>query len=258
MKIINLLWTGGWDSTFRLVQLSRKNIEVNPIYIIDPDRISTKDELEAMEKILHLLKEKKETKAKINPIIKICLEDLKPNDDLLASYKAIKEHVRLGTQYSWLPLITEKYGIVEIGIEKPSGEYSGCVDAINKFGSLKEYGDSYILDNSKSTKDCINIFENFSFPIIKISEVEMKEYIRKWKYEDVMKLIWFCHNPVNNQPCGICRPCQQKMECDMKWLLPEYSQNRYNKWKMVKKYFGENIADYYARLIRKINRTFAS
>jgi len=34
---INLFWTGGWDSTFRLIQLVFVNKKtVHPYYIIDP------------------------------------------------------------------------------------------------------------------------------------------------------------------------------------------------------------------------------
>lgn len=30
---VNILWTGGWDSTYRMIELSRKELDVNPIYI---------------------------------------------------------------------------------------------------------------------------------------------------------------------------------------------------------------------------------
>ena len=52
-KIVNLLWTGGWDSTFRLCQLilvKRKNVQ--PYYIIDNKRKSLQKELITMD-ILH-------------------------------------------------------------------------------------------------------------------------------------------------------------------------------------------------------------
>ena len=33
MEIVNILWTGGWDSTYRMIELSRFQNTVNPIYI---------------------------------------------------------------------------------------------------------------------------------------------------------------------------------------------------------------------------------
>ena len=38
--VIKLLWTGGWDSTYRLVELSRMDVTVQPIYGCDGKRDS--------------------------------------------------------------------------------------------------------------------------------------------------------------------------------------------------------------------------
>jgi hypothetical protein len=47
-----LLWTGGWDSSFRLLQLVLvERRPVRPIYVIDTGRPSTLFELRAMEAI---------------------------------------------------------------------------------------------------------------------------------------------------------------------------------------------------------------
>lgn len=38
MSINNVLWTSGWDSTFRIIQLIKEGREVQPYYIIDVNR----------------------------------------------------------------------------------------------------------------------------------------------------------------------------------------------------------------------------
>ena len=49
-KPINLLWTSGWDSTFRLLQLVvEQKVSVQPIYIIDTGRASTLTEIKSMD-----------------------------------------------------------------------------------------------------------------------------------------------------------------------------------------------------------------
>lgn len=49
---VNILWTGGWDSTFRVVELSRmEGITIQPVYVIDPNRKSVPYELRAMDNI---------------------------------------------------------------------------------------------------------------------------------------------------------------------------------------------------------------
>ncbi len=44
-----------------------------------------------------------------------------------------------------------------------------------------------------------------------------------------MKNIWFCHTPFYGKPCGICHPCEVKIESGMEHLLPKTSLRRYNK-----------------------------
>ena len=68
---INLLWTGGWDSTFRLLDLVLiKKKTVQPHYILDPDRLSTGMELKTMKDIKWVLFDKhQQTKRQIFPTI---------------------------------------------------------------------------------------------------------------------------------------------------------------------------------------------
>jgi hypothetical protein len=52
----NVLWTGGWDSTFRVLELAiTKKEVVQPHYILDNERASTPQELQAMEQIKELM-----------------------------------------------------------------------------------------------------------------------------------------------------------------------------------------------------------
>ena len=37
---VNVLWTGGFDSTYRIVELSRLNVVVQPYYLLDEKRRS--------------------------------------------------------------------------------------------------------------------------------------------------------------------------------------------------------------------------
>ncbi len=56
---INLFWTGGWDSTFRLLQLIIiYQKKVQPYYIIDNNRKSVQNELLRLKNIKRFLFEK--------------------------------------------------------------------------------------------------------------------------------------------------------------------------------------------------------
>ena len=48
----NVLWTSGWESTYRVVDLIlNKKEEVQPYYILDNKRVSSKVEINTMKKI---------------------------------------------------------------------------------------------------------------------------------------------------------------------------------------------------------------
>ena len=52
-KTVYIFWTGGWDSTFRMIQLSQMDIVVQPLYISTEYLCNKREnELTAMEKIL--------------------------------------------------------------------------------------------------------------------------------------------------------------------------------------------------------------
>ena len=56
MEEIFIFWTGGWDSTFRMLQLSEKNVHVRPMYVKDPNRRSADTELQRMNQILSMIR----------------------------------------------------------------------------------------------------------------------------------------------------------------------------------------------------------
>lgn len=51
IKKVNILWTGGLDSSCRIIELSRMNVEIQPYYIWDTTRDSIKQEIRAMKRI---------------------------------------------------------------------------------------------------------------------------------------------------------------------------------------------------------------
>lgn len=189
----------------------------------------------------------------ILPIKYVQLEEIPKDEKITAAYHHLCKSVKLGSQYEWLARLTKIYPGLEIGIEKPSGEYSGCVDAIESFGKMKEDSGVWIIDPDRSSEECNLLFGGFRFPIINVTEVEMVNNIKQWGYEDIMKMIWFCHSPIKGRPCGICRPCQQKMECNMQFLLPRSSQRRYKLYRFMNKTFGLKAGRIAAKIIRVIS-----
>ena len=254
MKSIKVFWTGGWDSTFRIVELSRCNVEIEPIYVIDPNRKSVKYELSAMNNIINALKKKSDTLAIFKDIKIIKLEDIVPDEEISNAYKIINKETGLGSQHEWLAWLGKTIPNIEMGTEAGSPDTSHIIHAIQKYGVLKYKDDIGYLDKNESTKEGLLVLGWFRFPIIKKTEVDMLKIIKEIGYEDVMKFIWFCHTPINNKPCGVCHPCHVKMESNMEWLLPKKSQRRYKIHMFLEQKFGIYFAELYSRIIRKVGR----
>lgn len=229
-RVVNILWTGGWDSSYRMVELSRKPVYVQPIYVYGEGRPSEKYENRAMNRILKLITEKKETKAEILPIKYVHFDSIKLDEKISKSYHNILNEIHLGSQYEWLPCLALEYPNLEIGVEKVPVEHMGGANtAIYKYGKMKYVEDynTYLLDTEKSTSDLSLLFGNLSFPIIDKDLNVMKSNIFKMGYEDVMENVWTCYTPIFGEPCGTCNPCKSKIEKGMKFMFTSNSLKRY-------------------------------
>lgn len=250
-KVIEILWTGGWDSTFRVVELSREeNIIIQPIYVIDPNRVSTEYEKRSMDEILTLLKQRPETKADFMPIKMYKLEDIPQDPNISRAFHTIHAATKLGSQHEWLAWLGKLHPNMEMGTEAGSAKTSHIIAAIEQFCTLDVKEDCGYVNHKKSTEEGKLVLGWFTFPIITRTEADMLKTIKKWGYEDVMKHIWFCHDPLNGEPCGFCHPCDVKMESNMEWLLPSQSQKNYEKHKRIEKAFGKYISRVWVRYQR--------
>src|SRR5688572_7249740 len=112
-KPINLLWTSGWDSTFRLLELLLVHKRyIQPYYVIDRTRKSLEFELKAMEKIKSLVfKKDPQTKRLLQSTVFKELPEIKPNIIISEQYKRLAAIEHLGIQYEWLPRFAEEMKI---------------------------------------------------------------------------------------------------------------------------------------------------
>lgn len=224
---IKILWTGGWDSTYRIVELSRKKCTIQPIYVFGDNRNSQMYEIRAMKKILKLLVDKKETKATFLPIQFVDKETIPLNKEITLAYNKIHEETDLGSQHEWLARLAKVYPNLELGTELAPLEFSNILRSIKKFGKIKKYKYGYVMDPNYTSEEGMLIFGNFIFPIINKNGQEMLSNIEKWGYNEIMENVWICHTPINGKPCGLCHPCELKIETGMSCLLSEKAVERY-------------------------------
>lgn len=254
-KTVEILWTGGWDSTFRVVELSREdNIVIQPIYIIDPNRKSVEYEKRSMDNIVSALKRKPGTKAEFMPTVMYRLEEIPRDDNISKAFHTIHAITNLGNQHEWLAWLGKLHPNMEMCTEAGIAETSHIIDAIERFCTLDIKDNIGHVNHEKSTEEGNLVLGWFTFPIITRTEVEMFQTIRDWGYEDVMKHIWFCHNPINGEPCGFCHPCDVKMESGMEWLLPLQAQKNYKMHKRVERVLGKYVSHCLIKYQRRIQK----
>ncbi|HRX58350.1 MAG TPA: hypothetical protein P5075_06200 [Eubacteriales bacterium] len=242
MVTVTLLWSGGWDGTFRFLQLASKEICIQPIYVIDKARKSREYEKAAMHRVVDIVStgEEYNFKATILPIKFYTVEWILQNcadEKISAAFRYLKEKYSIGTQYEWFALLAKKLGVkLETCVVH---QYHGKVeDAIRMEGMLSPTADDIfteryqVLPKGESRAAAI-VFENLLLPTIQLSKKDEERIAGENGWLDIMKLSWFCHNPdKNGNPCGLCGPCDDAMHTGMEWRLPRKAQQR-NKHRYV-------------------------
>lgn len=227
-QIIHLLWTGGWDSTFRLLDLVlEKKITVQPYYIVDTNRRSLRNELVAIRTIKNVLnREFSYTKELILPTNFIQEGDIRLPQEIIAAYKAIQEENAIGDQYIWFPSICLDQDQLDFEICIESGKPESALSLVLE--PCLELVDSVSGPTYRIKKEYHNqpegiLFNCFSFPLYKMSKLSMKKTAEEKGWLNNMKLTWSCHMPVLGLlPCGICTPCKDVFEDKMGWRYPAY------------------------------------
>lgn len=229
-NVVNLLWTGGWDSTFRLCDLILiQKKRVQPIYIMDPERKSIREEIRAIETIRKLLKEVSlETRELLLPMNARWMGDIALNPTVTARYNNLVQRFgRLGSQYEWLGRFASECGIdgLELSVESDSFTPSGPV-----FAKLKDYlilqNGNYLLSDCLEESD-FELFRPFHFPLAYTTKLDMLSYAKKRGFYDMMLHSWFCHLPKKGRPCGKCRPCSFVLDEGLAFRVPLSGRARY-------------------------------
>ncbi len=205
---IDLLWTGGWDSTFRLLFLllvEKKRVQTH--YIIDESRPSFEFEMKAMSTIKDALIEQYPfTKDLILPTEIVQLSQIKPNKALWDMWWQLETKYEIGVQYGWIPRYADEKGLHDLEFCWEKRDVTGDF--------LKKYQNRFVGEGHNcraqynSLEDEVSIFRYFCFPTLHLSKIDMEKIAKEKGFLDILKMTWFCHTPnKNGQPCETCVPC---------------------------------------------------
>lgn len=229
MRTVNVLWTGGLDSSCRIIELSRMNVEIQPYYIWDTTRGSIKQELKAIKQISQDVIKHPQTKAVLRPIKVIRDNEIMPDTKITEAWKIFNQKYALGSQYDYLARFAKQYGLkLEVGLE--SSERSKATNTIKAETSLKKVEDGeysyYSIDiqQDKSSLEGVILFENLLFPstLWHMSKLEEIEKFKELGFEKTILKTWFCHRPVLGLPCGHCNPCKDCINEGLAFRVPRF------------------------------------
>ncbi|KEO73195.1 hypothetical protein [Anditalea andensis] len=251
---INLLWTGGYDSTFRLLQVIMEyKHPVQPFYILDTGRGSTIKEIDTRHRIVKAITQRYPYADRlILPTKFYALSDIKKDDVTTGKFKELNKQLHLGSQYDWLSRFAEQFKInnLELSIERSDRDTHFKDTSIFVPVKEKVSGNVYEVIESLSDDDPRSIFKPFRFPILDFSKIELQAHSTKKGYDDILNLSWFCFTPVNGKPCGLCNPCRYVVLEGMAYRLPKKALFRYRYFKNYEMFF--KLRKTIKRQIRKV------
>lgn len=231
-RSVNLLWTGGLDSTYRLVELSREDIDLNLYYVVNKNRRSLEEEKQTMKDILAILRKNPASRARISPVNFIDKDDYEPIPDYISrSFKVLEGQFTLGSQYEWLANIDLHFPNLERSferVEKPSPHFLDNISNADLI--LHDQGIfAYYTLSEKNSQAMKDIFGRARFPqsVAQKTKKELYDIMLAQGYEDIANRTWFCSFPYKGEPCGYCGPCRNVVKEEMAFRLPKSAMKRY-------------------------------
>lgn len=207
---IKILWTGGWDSTFRVLYvLIVEKRAVEPYYILDHLRPSTLHELRTLGRIKRCLnREYPEAASNLGRVHVTAKCDIPENDSITAAWKEIRTRIDIAVQYDWLARWAESHNIcgLELCVEKSGGIYDVLTDKI-------------------PGRD---LFSRFNFPVLGYTKSDMRRLAEEHHFLAILELSWFCHRPILGRPCGFCSPCIAVVRHGLAYRISMAGMIRYN------------------------------
>ena len=229
-SLVNVAITGGLDSSFTMVYLSKIDVNIQPYYIRD-NRDSEENELNAIAEITADILKHPGTKCKILPLKVFKSWEIEPDAEITAAYERLRDTTNIGSQYDWLARFAKSVDGLMINIEK--SENSKLVNCIKQYGRLKRVkeGDiSYcVLNEEKSSNDLVLLLKSLHLPLplLETTKLEAYAYYKKLGFEGSADKTWFCFTPIDGKPCGTCNPCKSAIGDGMTFRFTKEALKRY-------------------------------
>jgi hypothetical protein len=221
---VNLLWTGGWDSTYRLLDaLVVEGQTVQPYYVIDPARLGFPAEIRAMVAIREALVPR--VGDRLLPVKIFMRPDIPADAATTRRFNALVGRAFLGGQYDWLSRLAlwQQIEPLELAVHRDDRAYAFVQlhHAVEQ-DARGHYRLKPVVD------DALEVFRPFAFPILHLTKIEMGEAARRHGFADLLEQTWFCHEPDRRgRACGACNACRYTINEGLARRIPSVNRARY-------------------------------
>lgn len=227
--VANVLWTSGWDSTYRVADLVLTHGKtVQPHYVKDWRRASTRLEMLRQQDIREeIARIDPDAARRILPTVVHHYDDIPVDPTVREQFEGVRRMGFLGSQYLFLTSMARSSGLdnLEIGAHRDDNA------ALLLEGNVRFHEDDaggYHELVPAPTDPPLELFRPFRFPVFDMTKVEMGERAEAAGFGHVMELTWFCHYPtLRDKPCGVCNPCQYTRDEGLGRRVPDRTPARW-------------------------------
>ena len=195
----HLFWTGGWDSTFRLLYLILKEKkQVQPHYIVTSQK-STGKEIATMYSLRKQINTTyPDSRKLLQPLIFQDVRGVEPNEEISKVYHDIKQQRKINAQYELLARYCHQMNLqIEL-----------CIEPYHDYITINYFNSGLIFD------------DYFFYPLISTNKKKMAKISSENGWSDIMSKTWFCRVPKKGKPCGLCGPCTDILLSGLDSRLP--------------------------------------
>ncbi|MBW3549541.1 MAG: hypothetical protein KY442_01595, partial [Proteobacteria bacterium] len=184
---VNLLWTGGWDSTFQLLRLLIDfRRPVIPHYLIDAARPSSAVEIMTMDRIRARLLRDFPDAAALLPTRAFGVSLVERDEAIEAAYRSVRSESSIGEQYDWLARFCMQNGIqdMELCIHKDDKAHPVVAPFVAAQTDPHGYR-TFRLDPQFEGSREYAVFGRFSCPLLDFSKLDMAAHAQQRGWTEV-------------------------------------------------------------------------
>lgn len=232
---IAVFWTGGWDSTTRVVDLVvHYGCPVQPIYVIDRSRRSWSIEVERMERIRdHLSTKYPERAHLLLPTNFIDRSELETSDLVNHPYLKLASKTGTSTQYAYLSKVSEITGYPKIEVAIHSEDDASTYEVLRervKEVRLECGATTYEMDPwepSTQMEHAMKVFETYRLPYMFTHPDKLASMTADHGLNSLLSLTFTCRIPLRGEPCGVCETCRYAIRSGKTDHFPSSALLRY-------------------------------